>query len=369
MAYVPRSYKGFFSDDIHKNLDFTLTDDRFYPIYRYVIDVCTSKTYETYIFNPQEITFFVISTLQVINTIRHSTKLHSIHFTYLEKKIRGDVCTFFETYGNRAYENAIDDYTLVIQWIIYDMMVKAGELDSSIDSNIQDLIDNARALEIDTSVPANDKLLEKIKYFSWDIESSFEYNVLLGSIAFMNTKRYLMSTDYIGICAIVDSIRPANLQHIDIIKSFLLDVVDEADIDDGAKFTVRRNIKEKVDKIKISSLQQPVSSEPQQPTNKEETKIEEFLQLFTLPYQKRKEDCRKLIELLTQDGWAKKDRARFALAMYQSGNVALMRENINTFVDWWRVCCDMLGWEGADSPYKISQLTPNKATKQISLYL
>ena len=100
-----------------------------------------------------------------------------------------------------------------------------------------------------------------------------------------------------------------------------------------------------------------------------EPNINKFRSLLTVPYLNRKRECEAMIELITRDGFCKKDRARFALALYKSGNVALQRENIRTFADWWRTCCNLLAWEGADAPYKESQLTPNNATKQIKLYL
>ena len=97
--------------------------------------------------------------------------------------------------------------------------------------------------------------------------------------------------------------------------------------------------------------------------------LDKFRSLLTVPYRNRKRECEAMLDLLTQDGWNKKDRARMALALYKSGNVALQREHITTFRQWWRICCELLGWEGADASYKESQLTPNQATKNIELYL
>jgi hypothetical protein len=182
-------------------------------------------------------------------------------------------------------------------------------------------------------------------------------------------KLRVIDTNYIEIATIANAITPANIHHIDVIKSFLSDLLDQSKIDTHAKEQARKQIKEKVDQIKAYNTPQQLFT-PQEQTNQTlQPKTEDFIKLLSIPYQNRKEDCKKLLDILTQSGWSKKDHARFALALYKSGNVALQRENIRTFAEWWRICCDIFGWEGADSPYKESQLTPNKATRQISLYL
>lgn len=113
----------------------------------------------------------------------------------------------------------------------------------------------------------------------------------------------------------------------------------------------------------------PIANTPLPSANSPAPDIDKFRSLLTIPYLNRKRECQAMIDLITQDHWNKKDRARFALALYKSGNVALQREHIQTFAQWWRTCCTLLGWEGADSSYKESQLTPNQATKNIELYL
>ena len=97
--------------------------------------------------------------------------------------------------------------------------------------------------------------------------------------------------------------------------------------------------------------------------------LEKFRSLLTVPYLNRKRECETMIELLTQDHWNKKDRARMALALYQSGNVALKREHITTFRQWWQICCELLGWEGANACYRTAELTENNLTKQILAYM
>jgi hypothetical protein len=97
--------------------------------------------------------------------------------------------------------------------------------------------------------------------------------------------------------------------------------------------------------------------------------IEKFRALLTVPYLNRKRECEAMIELITREGYNKKDRARMALALYQSGNVALKREHITTFRQWWRICCELLHWEGASVCYRTAELTPNELTKQILSYM
>lgn len=113
----------------------------------------------------------------------------------------------------------------------------------------------------------------------------------------------------------------------------------------------------------------PMANNPLPIAHRQSPDIDKFRSLLTVPYRNRKRECEAMLDLLTQDGWNQKDRARMALALYKSGNVALQREHIQTFAQWWRICCELLGWEGADASYKESQLTPNQATKNIELYL
>jgi hypothetical protein len=97
--------------------------------------------------------------------------------------------------------------------------------------------------------------------------------------------------------------------------------------------------------------------------------LDKFRSLLTIPYLNRKRECEAMLELITRDGYNKKDRARMALALYQSGNVALKREHITTFRQWWRICCELLLWDGADTCYRTTELTENELTKQILSYM
>lgn len=100
-----------------------------------------------------------------------------------------------------------------------------------------------------------------------------------------------------------------------------------------------------------------------------EPKFEKFRSLLTVPYLNRKRECDAMLDLITQDGWSKKDRARFALALYESGNVALKREHISTFAQWYDICRELLGWGTDKLAYRRHELTPNEATDKIKMYL
>jgi hypothetical protein len=103
--------------------------------------------------------------------------------------------------------------------------------------------------------------------------------------------------------------------------------------------------------------------------NRQSPDLDKFRSLLTVPYLNRKRECEAMLELITRDGYNKKDRARMALAPYQSGNVALKREHITTFRQWWRICCELLLWDGADTCYRTTELTENELTKQILSYM
>jgi hypothetical protein len=115
-----------------------------------------------------------------------------------------------------------------------------------------------------------------------------------------------------------------------------------------------------------------ITSLPDNPlpiNNRQSPDLDKFRSLLTVPYLNRKRECEAMLELITRDGYNKKDRARMALALYQSGNVALKREHITTFRQWWRICCELLLWDGADTCYRTTELTENELTKQILSYM
>lgn len=97
--------------------------------------------------------------------------------------------------------------------------------------------------------------------------------------------------------------------------------------------------------------------------------LDKFRSLLTVPYLNRKRECEAMLELITRDGYNKKDHARLALVLYRSGNVALKREHITTFRQWWKICCELLGWEGANTCYRIAEIIPNELTNQILMYM
>ena len=113
----------------------------------------------------------------------------------------------------------------------------------------------------------------------------------------------------------------------------------------------------------------PIADNPLPIANRQSPDIDKFRSLLTVPYLNRKRECDAMLELITRDGYNKKDRARMALVLYKSGNVALKREHITTFRQWWRICCELLLWDGADTCYRTAELTENELTKLILSYM
>ena len=119
----------------------------------------------------------------------------------------------------------------------------------------------------------------------------------------------------------------------------------------------------------VQHQHQPSTPSPSTTANTPSPDLDKFRSLLTIPYLNRKRECEAMLEFITRPGYNKKDRARFALALYQSGNVALQREHIATFRQWCRICCELLGWDPTTANYNISELKANDATRQIKIYL
>lgn len=105
-----------------------------------------------------------------------------------------------------------------------------------------------------------------------------------------------------------------------------------------------------------------------QPTQATPTRtIESFASMFTFGYcERRKNDFENMLALIQEPQWEPKDRARFALAIYQSDNL-IPKTKPNTFKEWYLICCETFGWEQGN--YEPRKLTDNKATQQIKAYL
>ena len=105
-----------------------------------------------------------------------------------------------------------------------------------------------------------------------------------------------------------------------------------------------------------------------QPTQAPPTRtLESFANMFTFGYyERRKRDFENMLALIQEPQWEPKDRARFALAIYQSDNL-VPKTKPNTFKEWYQICCETFGWEQGN--YEPRKLTDNKATQQIKAYL
>lgn len=105
-----------------------------------------------------------------------------------------------------------------------------------------------------------------------------------------------------------------------------------------------------------------------QPTQAPPTRtLESFAKMFTFGYyERRKNDFENMLALIQEPQWEPKDRARFALAIYQSDNL-VPKTKPNTFKEWYQICCETFGWEQGN--YEPRKLTDNKATQQIKAYL
>lgn len=95
--------------------------------------------------------------------------------------------------------------------------------------------------------------------------------------------------------------------------------------------------------------------------------LQAFAQLFTFAYsERRKSDFENMLALIQEPQWDNKDRARFALAIYQSDHL-IPRTKPATFKEWYMLCCHTFDWEQGN--YEPRKLTPNEATRQIQIYL
>ena len=95
--------------------------------------------------------------------------------------------------------------------------------------------------------------------------------------------------------------------------------------------------------------------------------LEAFAAMFTFAYsERRKNDFENMLALIQEPQWENKDRARFALAIYESGNL-IPKTRPTSFKKWYQICCNTFGWKQGD--YEPRKLTNNEATRQIKIYL
>ena len=368
-----------FDESAHSCMRNSLYKNGYGELFEYVQDACKSNKH-TKSLEPAEVTYLVLYALDMIAQVRQITTLHPNHIIYVKRRINLESSMMMVLFLEFCDEKLIDRLCQTVLCITIHLLAKIGYLDIN---EMHSVLNDCRGNEIhpllivsydtidylESLTNKKEELINFVKNFI-TVEDNRTYICTL-KIDLLKTliQNQFTSSNYIEIATITNAITPANIHHIDVIKSFLSDLLDQSQIDTHAKEHARKQIKEKVDQIKANNAPQQLFTTQEQTNQTLQHKTEDFIKLLSIPYQNRKEDCKKLLDILTQSGWSKKDHARFALALYKSGNVALQRENIRTFAEWWRICCDIFGWEGADSPYKESQLTPNKATRQISLYL
>ena len=116
----------------------------------------------------------------------------------------------------------------------------------------------------------------------------------------------------------------------------------------------------------VQVQQRPV--EDVSPACDTQSMLDEFSMLFTFGYrERRKSDFDNMLSLLQDTSYSDKDRARFALAIYQSDNL-VPRTKPATFQAWYDTCSRTWGWN-TEKTYEPRKLTPNEATRQIEMYL
>lgn len=113
----------------------------------------------------------------------------------------------------------------------------------------------------------------------------------------------------------------------------------------------------------ISRFQSDQTNEPS-PTNPD---LEKFEKLFIFKY-RGTVDYEQLMSLIQNPEYNKdKDRARFALAIYNSDKL-LCQYRTNTFRKWLKFCDELFNWN-LKTFYDPIKLTPNELTTKIAKYL
>jgi len=117
-----------------------------------------------------------------------------------------------------------------------------------------------------------------------------------------------------------------------------------------------------------SHVTQTTSPTPSSSPNSPIASSPSFDQYLTVAYRdKRKGDYENMLSVIRQSSWSDKDRARFALAVYNA-NILVPRTRPQNFSDWYQIFCDLFGFT-YHKDYEPGKLTPNEATRQIELYL
>ena len=83
--------------------------------------------------------------------------------------------------------------------------------------------------------------------------------------------------------------------------------------------------------------------------------------------EKRKSDYENMLSVIHDSQWTDKDRARFALAIYESQDM-VPRYKPSSFQEWYRIFCAIFSFK-YHSDYDKNKLKPNNATRAIEIYL
>ena len=244
-------------------------EGRFKDLYEYVADVCKVEEHIE-ILNPTEVTYYVYYALDTIAQVRQFTTLHHTHLLFIKRRLSLEINKMLTLYRGYDYSLKVhaDSILETVLRIITRLLSKAVGLDlNEMHAVIEDCkgnpsppfiniinIDVVNKTKIEELTNNKAELIDFVKDFITKPEYSTYILNLKFEIHKTLAKTQFTTSNYINISTIVDSITPANLQHIDIIKSFLSDVIDESNVDNEFKVKARKQLKEKVDQIKSTRL-------------------------------------------------------------------------------------------------------------------
>lgn len=237
---------------------------RFRDFYEYVADVCNASEH-TEKLNPAEITYHVCYALDTIAQVRQLTTLHPTHLLFIKRRLSLEL-ELMSLYHNYSFDELIEIILETVLCIITQLLAKVVGLDINEMHTVMEVCNGNPSHSFIYTIHFD--LVNKIEEltnnkaelidFVKDFITKSEYRTYVPDLKFEIHKTYaknqFTTSSYIDLSTIVDSITPANLQHIDIIKSFLSDVIDESNVDNEFKVKARKQLKEKVDQIKSTRL-------------------------------------------------------------------------------------------------------------------
>ena len=253
---------NFFHPDIRKVIkDYIAKNTEFNQIYKYISTAIQNDKKDEfamvrYNMSLEEFTYYFIWTLDSISKVMQITTLHPSHFLYIAHNLRQDLYFMHNMCSETDdfFEPALKGTISTVMHFVVNMMDQMGYCNSSFANA---LLDNDKSYDFYSIVVDYYHDISKVEATVKSIlEGKLHYNLYqLNNIVQTETvKLRVIDTSYIDFSTIVDSITPANLQHIDIIKSFLSDVINESNVDNAFKIEAHKQLKEKVDQIKSTRL-------------------------------------------------------------------------------------------------------------------